>query len=267
MHKMLPMFLLLSLCACMQNTSAQRQINDENVYDNIRVKRGSSVYGNVFFKSATNKPLGKCLTNHSSCTETQLTLGDEIEAQYYEVDISGLDIRVSYISDKLLIAAAMVAAQEGFKYITPLEKHDAYAFNQQPKSYTDCSISTYGGFCSTSTYTDISSWSSYTLSFLAYNDYNDITNGVLEFNSINENGSLFYPLYYTAKDLEDIDDNIYQNSPNSTLNIDIQRYPDAWKTKYDVLEILLGEKVQMRQFYFKDEYVTRHTYVKDKYAQ
>ena len=44
----------------------------------------------------------------------------------------------------------------------------------------------------------------------------------MEFNSINENGSLFYPLYYTAKDLEDIDDNIYQNSPNSTLNIDIQ---------------------------------------------
>lgn len=264
MQKILTIILMLSLSACTSSV----QINDTNVYDNINVTRGSNVFGNVFFKSDSNKPLGECLTNLSSCTRKQLTLGDKIDAQYYRVTIYGSNVNISYPSDKLLTAAAMAALQEEFKYISPLSQYTQYYSIATPQTNTNCYMNRYGGNCNTYTYSNVSSTTIYMLDFFAYNNYEDVTNGVLISKNTDNQGDVLTHLYFTDEYLASIDTlSSYKETPNSVKQVIHTPYANAWKTKYDALEIFLGEQVEMKQFDFNDERISTHTYIKDKYAQ
>lgn len=256
------------LCACVQYSPLQ--INNDNAFEHMKVTRGSSVYGNKFFKSSLNKPLGNCLTNNSACTKQQLTLGTPIDAQYYEVSLSGVDFIVSYPMDKLLIAAAMVAIQEGYRFIIPLTESTSSAFSQQPTYYTDCISYTNGGYCSSYGGHNISSYTGYRLGFFAFNSYDDIKNGVLIHNGYSDVGTVFYPLYETKESLDAVGfEPIVTSQINSysTMTMERKPYSNAWKTKYVAQEILQGEQVEVKQFEIKDEQINSHTSIKEKYKR
>lgn len=255
-------FLLLAvflLCSCV-SLVPQDNVTDENAFEHMRITRGSSVYGNVFFKSKTGKPLGNCLQSASKCTKEQLAIGEPIEAQYYEVDLSGMNMSVTNFSDKLFMAAAMITLQEGFRYFTPLLEVDTYFFEESPYNYTSCTSSSYSIDCSTSEYNNISSYTGHNLSVFAYNNYDDIKNGVL-YDSDGYN--VLHSLYGEKEDkTNDL------SSGRATRTMYYKYYDDAWKIKYDAIEILSSEGIEIKQFEFKDEPSSpKHVSIREKYKQ
>lgn len=249
--------LMIVLCSCVSNQPVR--IDDSNVFEHIKVDRGSSVYGNSFFKSATNKHLGKCLTDYSVCTKKQLTLGEQIEAQIYDIYFMGTRVWVNQPKDKLFAAAAMITAQEGFKYFTPVMEFSSYRYSETPKASVDCTAVFNTAYCSTDSWTETTYWQQYNLSFIAYNNYEDIKNGVLA-----ADGHPYHPLYSTKE-------------KNSIFNVDeiesnarrtMRYYDDAWKTKYDALEILKGEQLENRPFTFNDKQLSpSYVSMQEKYKQ
>lgn len=251
---------LILLCGCVQDQHIR--INDENVFDHLQITRGSSLYGNEFFKSASNKPLGECKTNIKSCTQQQLSLGEKIDAQYYDIWLIGLNMNVTHVWDKLLTAAAMVAFQEGYRFITPLDEAYGYNYSESPEDYTDCTSIGYSVYCSTSRHTKSSLSQTYNLGFIAYNNYEDIKPGILIYDNDKIHALPFFPLY-RKKEPDTLSRDSYDNNEGTR----IYYKEDAWKTKYDVSEIINGEQVEIKQFNFKDEQIVPHISIADKYKQ
>ncbi|MBR5904719.1 MAG: hypothetical protein IKZ49_04280 [Alphaproteobacteria bacterium] len=250
MKKLLLFPILLSLYACIDSQSVN--INNENVFDYIQVTKGSFIYGDEFFQSATKKSLGKCLSNFSSCTSDQLALGDQIKAQIYNIHLTGNNMTVTDHTDKLLIAAAMVASQEGYKFITPMYSSWVDSYSEQPKSYTDCSAIYGSVFCITSSYKNAKHWEDYGITVIAYNDYEDIKKGVLY---IDESlGNRVLPIFA-----------LYTEEGHETDSLHI--YKNAWKTKYDVSDIIKGEQIEIKTFEIKNEQGKAHMSVAEKYKQ
>lgn len=256
---MLHVPILLLLCACVGSQS--QNINNENAFDYVKVVRGNSVNGDTFFESATNKPLGKCLTDFSSCTHKQLSLGNQIDVQLYQVRLLGNNMTVTHPMDKLFVAAAMVAQQEGYKFITPIYEVRADSYTEEPTSYDTNCYSLYGSvYCTTDGYTKKTYWQEYDIEFIAYNNYDNIKNGVLYIDVDKENKGLpVFSLYRTQTSEHT------QNDSNSHYSM--IGYANAWKTKYDVTEILNGEQVEPKQFDIQHEQITKYKSVQDKYKQ
>lgn len=245
------------LCSCISNQPVR--IDDSNVFEHIKVNRGDSINGNSFFKSAINKHLGKCLLDPKDCTKEQLILGEKIEAQMYTVRILGTRVWVTQPMDKLFLAAAMVAAQEGFQFFTPISDIKAYRYSETPKADANCTSVFNTVYCTTDTWTETTYWQEYDLQFIAYNNYDDIKNGVLC-----EDATVLSALYLTKEDMALWHYDNQEQDARSTFSW----YVDAWKTKYNALDMLEGEQLAIKNFTFVDEQLSpKHVSMQEKYKQ
>ncbi|MDR0803787.1 MAG: hypothetical protein LBO08_01720 [Rickettsiales bacterium] len=261
------LILILSIFVSACGGVSDRRITDNNVFDYIEARESTTNNDGAFFAPANKKDTAGCIPlEKDECYKKDIRLGERLNIKEYEVSFKGGYVESRDPQGKLLVAAAIVAAQDGFSFIAPLSNWLYSSQSTRPVAYTSGNY----GLYTTSVYNETRYYESYSMKFIAYNNYDDIKNGILTdtWSENNGKGSLYSDLYngedYTLQLNAKFGYKEHQGGYSSLSHI-----ANAWKTTYDVSQILQGENMQGKVGKYKiSRYQpSNYTPVSEKYKQ
>ncbi len=221
--------------------TGQKIITDENVFENI-VAEDNQI---EFFAPKNPKDIKKCIpVANLSCVQEQISLGNRLDVAEFQVSVRGNSIQSKDIEGKLLAAAAIVAAQQGFDYIIPTISKQHYYESKKPVAntygYSGYNTVFYETSITEETFTFYTKW----LQFVAYNDIEDVKNGIVtNQRTLDEKLGNIYDDLFLNKDMSVYKTNIATlEQPTGYAIYEFKK--EAWKNYYDVNSIIEGENLQ-----------------------